>query len=948
MSWPGSGADDVSALFGSSEMSNNWFDSLGEELAISEDDAHLFPDLSNSQPSEPLPLPPSESHSYYASSSPAFAAPSPPVQPFKPKFESALSKKQVDAYDPPLPTTTQRQQRKASANAAAPSGPFQVAAAPPYARPPSAAALRTFSPPPLVNSSPLNPARPPSRGPTTHRPPSRTASRNAVLPPPPAPLSVRQPPLAAPQRIATPPSVVPPPRQVVPPPLTFKTQEALKSPILSVQPPSPAPPKKHPDPLPSLAPPFSQPELAEASPLADAWGFEETLPLDEEGWGFDEELNLDDLTLEPPKAKIDAGPTQVQAEKEIQIKEEEVASEPFLSRDEEAPAPWDIEDIKQEEVEESIPPATMPLLEEQQPVVEKEHPILEEQQPFSAEHPPSPEEAMPVQQELVSIKRESPDQEEPPLSEQEQPVLEASHTEEPHSEEPVVEESRPEQLIVEDPFADLRQEEPFAEEVFAGSRQADQYTPVQEIAQAQAFEVDQMATPMAQQTEFRPPQCASHLLLETALRKRAAYESPFTPSTDAAYAPLSTTYSPMQTFSPAPRTNTFTTDGYAHDLESRSSAFQEQPESPQSSIESPRKGRHYTSSSGSTAGTAGITDTYPFSDQESPPLETPWPVGMEQTGYFDPPPLVAQPPLPPVQNFPPLPVSRKPSYSTASGQTNGAYSSYDPPMAVSRPPSRGAQYAPPRSYSPASMPPVPSIPTQYSPAPVQRQFSPAPPPLAQPFQNPYAPAALSKPLSNQYTPSQPVSNSLPPFSTNQLPALPLGKSPFSSTQPINRQPSPSLPGTPKVYQANGVDPSMRPPCPIAVFGLGGKLLTYFPPPSSSSTFFGYTGSASKSAIAVRSLSSALEKDPSRKSLESYPGPLLGSTAGKAKNKKDALAWLACRVSELEKGEVLVGADALSQTLQPGYVENLQRDKEKVFLLKLLKALVENDGKLSGS
>jgi hypothetical protein len=206
---------------------------------------------SASQPSEPLPLP--QPHSYYASNasnSPAFAAPSsPPVAQSKPKFESALSKKQVDAYDPPLPSTTQRQQRKTSANA--PTSPFQVAA-PPYARPPSAAALRTFSLPPLVNSSPLNPARPPSRGPTSHRPPSRTASRNAVLPPPPAPLSVGQPPLATPQRLATPPSIPPPARQVLQPPLTL-SQEPLKSPILSVQPPAPASPKKQPDPLPSLA-----------------------------------------------------------------------------------------------------------------------------------------------------------------------------------------------------------------------------------------------------------------------------------------------------------------------------------------------------------------------------------------------------------------------------------------------------------------------------------------------------------------------------------------------------------------------------------------------------------------------------------------------------------------------------------------------------------------------
>jgi hypothetical protein len=58
--------------------------------------------------------------------------------------------------------------------------------------------------------------------------------------------------------------------------------------------------------------------MPEASPTTDAWGIEETMPLDEEGWGFDEEIDLDAITLEPPPSAAVVQPAPVVAEPKVE------------------------------------------------------------------------------------------------------------------------------------------------------------------------------------------------------------------------------------------------------------------------------------------------------------------------------------------------------------------------------------------------------------------------------------------------------------------------------------------------------------------------------------------------------------------------------------------------------------------------------------------------------
>jgi hypothetical protein len=338
-------------------------------------------------------------------------------------------------------------------------------------------------------------------------------------------------------------------------------------------------------------------------------------------------------------------------------------------------------------------------------------------------------------------------------------------------------------------------------------------------------------------------------------------------------------------------------------------------------------------------------DSYSFNDL-TPPLDSP--VANERTSYFPSPPKPSVP-LPPAGRLPPLPPSRQASYSVGTGQMgNGGFSAYDPPIA--RPPSRPNQYGPQRTYSPAPMP----QPT------VQRQVSPAP--LAQPLQNPfgattpkagpgpasYAPPSSSyAPSSTSYAPlSAPRAPVSAPYAPSALPPLPSNSLPPLPPLPLQWQPSPAMPGTPFAYQTNGIDRSMRPACAIATFAPGGKLLTCIPPPASNGAFMGYSATSSKTAVLIRSLPAVLGEEASGTSIDSFPGPLLGSTAGKSKNKKDALAWLSTRIADLEKAQSLVDAGTLLRSTQPDRLED--GDQEKVLLLKMLRIFVEQDGKLSGS
>ncbi|KDE08917.1 hypothetical protein MVLG_01011 [Microbotryum lychnidis-dioicae p1A1 Lamole] len=136
----------------------------------------------------------------------------------------------------------------------------------------------------------------------------------------------------------------------------------------------------------------------------------------------------------------------------------------------------------------------------------------------------------------------------------------------------------------------------------------------------------------------------------------------------------------------------------------------------------------------------------------------------------------------------------------------------------------------------------------------------------------------------------------------------------------------------------------RSTAPVISWGLGGKLVTAFP--SSSQASFGYGAPTSSGEVQVRKLAEVLA---SPESSTPFPGPMFldGGKANSGKKRKEAVAWLEARTTELEK-EV-----SYLQGVGPGAfgadVEGNKRKLEvRLILFKLVKVLVENEGKLFGT
>lgn len=141
----------------------------------------------------------------------------------------------------------------------------------------------------------------------------------------------------------------------------------------------------------------------------------------------------------------------------------------------------------------------------------------------------------------------------------------------------------------------------------------------------------------------------------------------------------------------------------------------------------------------------------------------------------------------------------------------------------------------------------------------------------------------------------------------------------------------------------------RPPIPVATFGFNGRLVTFFPLHAESSTSaayaspYGKPNSTGPLNVTIRKLSDLLTTDAT--ALEAFPGPLFmdqgtTSAAGKAKKKKETLAWLDERIKEAEKESSYVSSVA---------DDPRKRDAdEKGLLHKLIRIMLDNDGKLVGS
>ncbi|KZO95287.1 hypothetical protein CALVIDRAFT_483144 [Calocera viscosa TUFC12733] len=140
--------------------------------------------------------------------------------------------------------------------------------------------------------------------------------------------------------------------------------------------------------------------------------------------------------------------------------------------------------------------------------------------------------------------------------------------------------------------------------------------------------------------------------------------------------------------------------------------------------------------------------------------------------------------------------------------------------------------------------------------------------------------------------------------------------------------------------------------PVVSFGLGGKLLTCFSMPSSSIPGLAKPGAR---AVYFRSLNQVIPSSALESSSTPFPGPLFGdpasgsltggfsrgNTSTAAKSKKAAVTkYLEERATEIEGGLAYLATG-------PEHEADRRSAEGKLLLVRLLKILVDNDGKLSG-
>ncbi|GAA6050336.1 hypothetical protein JCM3770_002969 [Rhodotorula araucariae] len=148
--------------------------------------------------------------------------------------------------------------------------------------------------------------------------------------------------------------------------------------------------------------------------------------------------------------------------------------------------------------------------------------------------------------------------------------------------------------------------------------------------------------------------------------------------------------------------------------------------------------------------------------------------------------------------------------------------------------------------------------------------------------------------------------------------------------------------------------------PIATFGFGGKLVLVFPGGGRPSY-----GMDSANPYGVAAPSQAQQSTPTtvhiRKLADvaapatsdgasTFPGPIFldGGKANAGKKRKEAVAWLAQRIAELEQ-EVQYARGAAPPGFATGDAGHKRRKVEtRLLLVKLVRIMIENEGKLVGS
>ncbi|KEP46782.1 Sec16 Sec16-C: Sec23-binding domain protein [Rhizoctonia solani 123E] len=385
------------------------------------------------------------------------------------------------------------------------------------------------------------------------------------------------------------------------------------------------------------------------------------------------------------------------------------------------------------------------------------------------------------------------------------------------------------------------------------------------------------------------------------------------------------------------------------------------------------------------------------------------PVPSKPADPYAPPKDPYAPPKPaPIDPYAPSKLPSEPTQKVTYSPPNGLARVYTPPPQPTARPgpvrngstlSRQSSLASIREFGAAKDPYAPppkdpyAPPTMHAPPPPASKDPYAPPakdPYAPPVANagPYAPPKaqdIKRPASTAYDPPMPV---LPPapHASSYTPGVPAEmyaprrdsrareQSEQSDYEGSNGYTSrynyasvdPYQPGgksaTPAAYQpaSGGVDPLGRHDsrAPVISFGFGGRLVTAFPGLSELTGGFDVSLGRKAAPIQVRTLHKIVPESAVEVSSAVFPGPLfsdpgsptkglvsVGVGGSGAKTKKTAvLKYLGERAEEIERGLGYLAVDAGSS---PGPSER-SKAEGKLVLVNLLKIMVENDGKLTGT
>lgn len=353
------------------------------------------------------------------------------------------------------------------------------------------------------------------------------------------------------------------------------------------------------------------------------------------------------------------------------------------------------------------------------------------------------------------------------------------------------------------------------------------------------------------------------------------------------------------------------------------------------------------------------------------------------------------PPKPaPAEPHAPSKFTGEPTQRVTYSPPNGLARVYTPPPqvtpATARPPRNGSTLS--RKSSLVSNGEIPGMKDPYAPAAKDPY---APPASKDPYAPPSNPVAYAPPKAGPHDIKRPASTAYDP----PMPAVPLVPHPSSYTpgvpaemyaphrdsrvkeqgdlsdyegangytsrynySSVDPYQSGGKPNTPAAYvpAPGGVDPLGRHDsrAPVISFGFGGRLVTAFPGLSELTGGFDVSLGRKAAPIQVRTLHKIVPESAVEASSAVFPGPLFSdpgsptkslvsvSVGGSsAKTKKVAvIKYLGERAEEIGRGLGYLAIDAGSV---PGPSER-SRAEAKLVLVNLLKIMVENDGRLSGT